>query len=94
MVLFGPALAVAAGQPAAVAAGQAETGAAERALLDRYCVTCHSDNLRVAGLTLDTVDVTRVGDHAEIWEKVVGKLRAGMMPPPGARGRTARATPA
>ena len=83
LVLFGPALAVAAGQPAAVAAGQAETGAAERALLDRYCVTCHSDNLRVAGLTLDTVDVTRVGDHAEIWEKVVGKLRAGMMPPAG-----------
>ena len=47
------------------------------------CVTCHNDSLRVAGLALDTVDVTRVGDHAAIWEKVVGKLRAGMMPPAG-----------
>ena len=69
LVLLGPALASAAGQPAA--------GAAERALLDRYCVTCHNDSLRVAGLALDTVDVTRVGDRAAIWEKVVGKLRAG-----------------
>ncbi len=91
LVLLGPALAVAAGQPAAAAAGpgataassQAETGAAEQALLDRYCVTCHNDNLRTAGLTLDTVDVARVGDHAEVWEQVVGKLRAGMMPPAG-----------
>ena len=91
LVLLGPALAAAAGQPAAVAAGpgatavasQAGAGAAEQALLDRYCVTCHNDNLRTAGLTLDTVDIARVGDHAEIWEKVVGKLRAGMMPPAG-----------
>ena len=84
--LLGPALAAAAAQPtAALAAGQAETatGAAEQALLDRYCVACHNDNLRTAGLTLDTVDAARVGDHAEIWEKVVGKLRAGMMPPAG-----------
>ena len=86
LVLAVPALAVAAGQPAAaVAAGEAETatGAAEQALLDRYCVTCHNDNLRTAGLALDTVDIARVGDHAEIWERVVGKLRAGMMPPAG-----------
>ena len=86
VVLAVPALAVAAGQPAAaVAAGEAEavTGAAEQALLDRYCVTCHNDNLRTAGLTLDSVDAARVGDHAETWEKVVGKLRAGMMPPAG-----------
>ncbi|MCY4077020.1 MAG: DUF1587 domain-containing protein, partial [Acidobacteria bacterium] len=86
LVLAVPALAAAAGQPAAaVAAGEAQaaTGAAEQALLDRYCVTCHNDNLRTAGLTLDSVDAARVEDHAEIWEKVVGKLRAGMMPPAG-----------
>ena len=77
LALLGPAL--------AGAAGQTETGAAERALLDRYCVTCHNGNLRTAGLALDTVDVARVGDHGEIWEKVVGKLRAGMMPPAGRR---------
>ena len=55
----------------------------ERALLDRYCVTCHNDALRTAGLALDTLDLDRVGDHADVWEKVVGKLRAGMMPPAG-----------
>ena len=55
----------------------------ERALLDRYCVTCHNDALRTAGLALDTLDLAQVGDHADVWEKVVGKLRAGMMPPAG-----------
>ena len=75
MILLGPVLAPAEGQMA--------DGAAARALLDRYCVTCHNDGLRVAGLALDAVDVARTGDHAEIWEKVVGKLRAGMMPPAG-----------
>ena len=90
LALLGPAPAEAAGpapgataQPATSAAVQPAPGATERALLDRYCVTCHNANLRVAGLALDTVDVTRVGDHAETWEKVVGKLRAGMMPPAG-----------
>ena len=64
------------------AAGQ-PSDAPERALLDRYCVTCHNDALRTAGLALDNLDLDRVGDHADVWEKVVGKLRAGMMPPAG-----------
>ena len=52
-----------------------------RAVLDRYCVTCHSERLRTGGLTLESVDPDRVGDDAEVWEKVVRKLRTGMMPP-------------
>ena len=32
---------------------------------------------------LDQLDLARVGEHAEQWEKVVRKLRAGMMPPSG-----------
>ena len=58
-------------------------GAEQRALLDRYCVTCHNDRLRTGGLTLDAdaVDVTDVAAHAEVWERVVRKLRAGAMPP-------------
>jgi mono/diheme cytochrome c family protein len=55
----------------------------QRALLNRYCVTCHNERLRTAGLTLDTADVDAVSEHAEIWEKVVRKLRAGAMPPQG-----------
>ena len=53
----------------------------QRTLLDRYCVTCHNQRLRIAELTLDSVDVTDVGAHPAIWEKVVRKLRAGAMPP-------------
>ena len=68
----------------AVAAGAAvATPAAERALLDQYCVTCHSDKLKTANLSLQKLDINTVGDHAEEWEKVIRKLRAGMMPPPG-----------
>jgi hypothetical protein len=54
---------------------------AERALLDRYCVSCHNERLRTAELELETVDVTDVAAHPEVWEKVVRKLRAGAMPP-------------
>jgi len=55
----------------------------QRALLDRYCVTCHNEKAKTAGLMLDKLDVTHPGDHPEIWEKVVRKVRAGMMPPSG-----------
>jgi hypothetical protein len=54
-----------------------------RALLDQYCVTCHNDRLKTAGLALDKMDITDVGDDAAVWEKVVRKLRGGMMPPQG-----------
>jgi len=53
-----------------------------RALLDRYCVTCHSDRLKTANLSLQGLDLTKVADHADVWEKVIRKLRAGVMPPP------------
>jgi uncharacterized protein DUF1592/uncharacterized protein DUF1588/uncharacterized protein DUF1587/uncharacterized protein DUF1585/uncharacterized protein DUF1595/cytochrome c len=53
-----------------------------RALLDQYCVTCHNDRLKTANLSLQGLDVTQAADHAELWEKVIRKLRAGVMPPP------------
>lgn len=53
------------------------------ALLQRYCIGCHNKRLRTAGLALDELDATNVRADAEIWEKVVQKLRAGSMPPPG-----------
>jgi len=51
-------------------------------MLDRYCVTCHNQRLATAGLKLDEADVANPVEGAEIWEKVVRKLRTGMMPPP------------
>ena len=57
--------------------------AAERKLLDQYCVTCHNQRLKTANLTLDKLDPANVAAQPEAWEKVVRKLRAGMMPPSG-----------
>ena len=62
-----------------------------RAALDRYCVRCHNDRLRTAGLALDTHDLAHVGADAETWEKVIVKLRAQTMPPAGSP-RPAEAT--
>ena len=53
------------------------------ALLKRYCVSCHSGSSARAGLELDKMDVGDVSRSPEAWEKVVRKLRAGVMPPAG-----------
>src|SRR5579871_5518506 len=60
-------------------------GIAARATLDKYCVTCHNQKLKTAGLTLDTLDLASIGTKPDTWEKVVRKLRAGSMPPAGSR---------
>jgi hypothetical protein len=54
-----------------------------RALLDQYCVTCHNEKLKTAGLLLDKADPANVSLDPETWEKVVRKVRAGAMPPQG-----------
>ena len=65
-------------------AGQQPAEAADaRAILDQYCVTCHSDRLETGGLTLETVDLTDASASAERLEKVIQKLRLGAMPPLG-----------
>ena len=55
------------------------------ALLNQYCITCHNQRLKTAGLLLDSMDVDHVAKDAAAWEKVVRKIRTGMMPPSGAR---------
>jgi cytochrome c551/c552 len=62
---------------------QASPATEQRAMLDKYCVTCHNQKLRTAGLTLDTLNLDKVADNAETWEKVLRKLHGGMMPPQG-----------
>src|SRR5262245_27084418 len=54
-----------------------------RTFLDTYCIACHNQKLRTAGLALDSADVSKPGANPEIWERVIEKLRAGSMPPPG-----------
>ncbi|HUF71607.1 MAG TPA: DUF1592 domain-containing protein [Gammaproteobacteria bacterium] len=60
-------------------AGAPATGA----LVDRYCVDCHNGIDLAGSLRLDDKDPGDVGRHAETWERVVRKLRTGMMPPAG-----------
>ncbi len=71
----------------------ARTSATPRAVLDQYCVTCHNERLKTAGLMLDTLDLIAVPARAEVWEKVIRKLRTGAMPPAG-RPRPDKATSA
>ncbi len=75
----------------ASAASQQSTSAAElnpaaiahRETLNRYCVTCHNQTLKTAGLMLDATDMDQLGKDALIWEKVLRKLRTRQMPPGG-----------
>jgi mono/diheme cytochrome c family protein len=55
-----------------------------RAVIDQYCVSCHNQRLKTAGLALDKADLGRVAQDADIWERVIRKVRVGMMPPQSA----------
>ncbi len=63
--------------------GQNSTSSTPRALIDQYCITCHNQRTKTAGLMLDKMDPAHLAQDREAWEKVVRKLRAGMMPPQG-----------
>lgn len=75
---MGVALGVSLGAQTAIAQSSSSSA---RETLDRYCVTCHSDRLETAGLSLEQIDVANAHEGAEIWEKVIRKLRTGTMPP-------------
>src|SRR4051794_25210802 len=57
----------------------------QSALVKQYCAGCHSDRGKAGQLSLASFDMTQAAEHPEIGEKMIRKLRAGMMPPPGAR---------
>ncbi len=65
-------------------AGSDAVASQHRALLDKYCMTCHNQRAKIAGLSLDNVDLAHPAQGAEVWEKVIRKVRAEMMPPVGA----------
>src|SRR5688572_25789279 len=82
-----PALAAQAGQgaqPGGPAPGAAPI-TSQRALIDQYCVGCHSERMRAGGLVLAGVNLDAVDQNAEVAEKVIRKLRGGLMPPAGSR---------
>jgi hypothetical protein len=60
-----------------------ELTASHTATIDRYCLDCHNAIDREAGLVLERRDPANLAADAEVWEKVVRKLRGNLMPPPG-----------
>jgi cytochrome c551/c552 len=57
--------------------------ASHQAMIDQYCVMCHSEALKTAGVVLEGVPVSHVGDNTALWERVLRKFGTGQMPPPG-----------
>jgi mono/diheme cytochrome c family protein len=101
----GPPLAPATAQSAAAQTGRgtspavpadtaAKPVAPERALIDQYCLGCHNDRVRSGGLALSELNLDAVHQNAEIAEKVIRKLRGGLMPPAGARRPDSRSAAA
>ena len=88
LAALGRPLTAAAQTPEPAAPASAES---VRAALDGFCVRCHNDRLRTAGLALDAHDLAEVGADAETWERVIVKLRSRTMPPAGSP-RPAEAT--
>src|SRR5579863_671166 len=68
----------------AVSLAAQQTAAIQKATVDKYCATCHSNDLRAADLSLQELDLSKAPESAATWEKVIRKLRVGAMPPPGA----------
>ena len=54
-------------------------------MINTYCIGCHNQRAKTAGIAFDNADLNDVSTDAELWEKAARKLRGGMMPPPGAR---------
>lgn len=61
----------------------ATTAESAKKVIDQYCVGCHNDKTKTANFSLEKADTATAGDHPEVWERVIRKMRAGMMPPAG-----------
>src|SRR5437763_16626960 len=79
------------GRQSQSAVASSDQAAAQRAIINQYCSTCHSDKAKAAGMDsarkidFDRLDIAGVRRDAETWERVVRKLRDGMMPQSGIR---------
>ncbi|MGH9241126.1 MAG: DUF1592 domain-containing protein [Vicinamibacterales bacterium] len=69
-------------EPAAPVAAPTAT-VPDQALVQKYCATCHNDRAKTGGISFEGIQVAQAGQHSEIWEKALVKLRGGMMPPQG-----------
>ncbi len=75
--------------PTAVRGAERPDASSLETVVERYCTRCHNERRLLGNLTLEGFDVTRADENAETAERMIRKLRAGMMPPPGVRRPTA-----
>src|SRR5687768_5430481 len=71
----------------AVPAAPAAAVAAHAGLVEKSCVSCHNNKTKTGGLSLQGLDALPISAHADVWEKVLLKVRSGEMPPPNVRTR-------
>src|SRR5690349_23158176 len=69
--------------PAQAPASSTQSSPTGQALVNKYCVMCHNQKAKVAGVVLEGIDFSHPGEHAAILEKALRKVRTGEMPPPG-----------
>jgi len=70
-----------------ISSGSPQAASPQKAFLDRYCVTCHTESAKEKGVVpvaLDKLDFSKISKDAEVWEKVVRRIETGVMPPPNA----------
>tara|TARA_Y100001001_G_scaffold97402_1_gene95238 strand:+ start:6307 stop:8766 length:2460 start_codon:yes stop_codon:yes gene_type:complete len=65
--------------------GSTETDIDHTEVVGQYCVRCHNDRRMTGNMSLEQFDASAPEQNAELSEKMIRKLRAEMMPPPGAR---------
>ena len=78
-----PSASVASGSSRKIQSRTASPAPDHNAVIRRYCVTCHNEKSKTGGLSLATFDVARAAHEADTAERMIRKLQAGMMPPPG-----------
>jgi hypothetical protein len=95
LVVWMMVLAAAATRPSAAPRGQSSTPSPtltpslsptpspHEALVKQYCVTCHNERTKTGGLALEAISLSNIPAGAEVWEKVIRKVRGGQMPPAG-----------
>jgi len=70
-----------------ISSGSPQAVSPQKAFLDRYCVTCHTESAKEKGVVpvaLDKLDFSKISKDAEVWEKVVRRIETCVMPPPNA----------
>ena len=71
--------------PAGSSGGSQDKSAAQLATIKQYCGGCHNDRMKAGSVSFDGLTADAIGQHADVFEKAVRKLRGRVMPPPNAR---------